>query len=111
MAHLIDRYELYLRGHISVVHVVQVVMLVHVLGNGLQLHAARLVQDFNHLFLSLFSRILSHDTPPRLLQICPTAVYILFILRKTFLATSPLVENITALEMFNTIWENRGRHG
>jgi len=51
VAHLINRDELDLCRQVSIIGIVQIVVLVHVLDDGMQFHAACLVQNLNHVCL------------------------------------------------------------
>ncbi len=64
MPHFIDGDEFDLGGQFAVVHVVQVVVLVHVLVDGQQFHGAGVVQHFDDFFIPFFSIGVFHSLPP-----------------------------------------------
>jgi hypothetical protein len=66
MAHFIDGDQFDILGQFAVIHVVQIVVLVHVLGDGMQLHPPGFVQYFDNLCPSCISCRCVHKRPPLL---------------------------------------------
>jgi hypothetical protein len=75
--HLVNRDQLYLARKVALIHIIQVVMLIHVLADSVKLHGTGLVEDFDNILFGLLSFLFIHDFLPK--KVYVPSNYITFI--------------------------------